>query len=88
MNKVLYIGNLPFSSSEDEIRGILEIHGTVHSIKLINDRQTGKPRGFGFIEMDDLGAISAINALNNQEFGGRNLRVNEAREKIKPRKTK
>ena len=80
MSKKIYIGNLPFSATEDEIRGLFEEHGTVDSINLINDRETGRPRGFGFIEMpDDEAAKAAIAALDGKEVGGRNLRVNEAR---------
>ena len=85
MVKSIYVGNLPFSSSEMEVRELFEQHGTVHSVKLITDRYTGKPRGFGFIEMEDEDAEAAIQALDGTEFGGRSLRVNEARER-KPRR--
>ena len=53
MAKKLYVGNLPFSATEDEIRALFEKHGTVVSVNLINDRETGRPRGFGFVEMED-----------------------------------
>ena len=62
-----------------EIRELFAKHGTVESINLVNDRETGRPRGFGFVEMDDEGATAAISALDGTELGGRNLRVNEAR---------
>ena len=79
MAKKIYVGNLPFSATEDEVRQLFEQHGTVHSVNLIEDRDTGRPRGFGFVEMDEAEADNAINGLNGQEFGGRNLNVNEAR---------
>ncbi len=77
----LYVGNLPFDISEDDVRQLFEQHGTVHSVALINDRDTGRPRGFGFVEMDDEQANAAMNALNGTDFGGRSLNVNEARER-------
>ena len=75
--KKIYVGNLPFSSTEDEIRQLFSQYGTVTSVALITDRDTGAPRGFGFVEMEE-GGDEAINALNNHELGGRNLKVNEA----------
>ncbi|MCK5707330.1 MAG: RNA-binding protein [Candidatus Aureabacteria bacterium] len=81
MSKRIYIGNLPFTASQDDVRDLFSQHGAVHSVDLINDRETGRPRGFGFVEMDDENAKSAIEALDGNDFGGRNLRVNEAREK-------
>ncbi len=77
----IYVGNLPFSVSEDELRTLFEQHGAVHSVKLINDRETGRPRGFGFIEMDPLEAAAAIEHLNGADMGGRALRINEAQER-------
>jgi len=77
--KKIYVGNLPFSASEDDVRQLFEQHGPVESVALIADRDTGRPRGFGFVEMDDEPAGSAISALDGQDFGGRALRVNEAR---------
>jgi len=77
--KTIYVGNLPFSASEEELRDLFESHGAVRSVKLISDRDTGRPRGFGFVEMDAAAAESAIDALNGREFGGRTLRINEAR---------
>lgn len=77
----IYVGNLPFSASEDEIRALFEQHGVVHSVKLINDRETGRPRGFGFVDMDPSDATAAIAALNGSDLGGRALRINEAQER-------
>lgn len=74
----IYVGNLSFSATEDEIRELFEQHGTVLSVKLINDRETGRPRGFGFVEMDPSAAAVAIEKLNGKELGGRTLRINEA----------
>lgn len=79
--KTIYVGNLPFSASEDQIRQLFEQFGKVQSVKLISDRETGRPRGFGFVEMDGGEADAAISALNGQQFGGRSLRINEARER-------
>ncbi|MCB9515163.1 MAG: RNA-binding protein [Candidatus Krumholzibacteriia bacterium] len=79
--KRLYVGNLPFTASEDEIRELFSRHGTVNEVKLISDRDTGRPRGFGFVEMDDAGADAAVAALNGAEMGGRTLRVDEAQER-------
>ncbi|MCI0434231.1 MAG: RNA-binding protein [Gemmatimonadetes bacterium] len=79
--KTIYVGNLPFSASEDQIRQLFEPYGKVQSVKLITDRETGRPRGFGFVEMDGGEADAAISALNGQQFGGRSLRINEARER-------
>ena len=81
MVKRIYVGNLPFTSSEDEIRELFAAFGPVHSVKLITDRETGRPRGFGFVEMDPEGATAAIEGLDNSQFGGRTLRVNEAHER-------
>lgn len=81
MMKTLYVGNLSFEKSEIEVRDLFAKHGTVHSVKLINNRETGKSRGFGFVEMDDKDANVAIRELSGTDFGGRNLRINEARER-------
>ena|SRR5688572_22793679 len=76
----LYVGNLSFSTSEDELRQLFEQYGQVASATLVMDRDTGRPRGFGFVEMNDDGeAKAAIAALNGQNVGGRDLTVNEAR---------
>lgn len=77
----IYVGNLPFSASEEEVRSKFEPFGTVHSVKLISDRDTGRPRGFGFVEMDQGSAQKAIQELNGKDMGGRPLRVNEAQER-------
>ena len=74
----LYVGNLPFSATESEIRSLFEQHGQVDSVKLINDRETGRPRGFGFVEMEGPDAAAAISALDGADMNGRSLRVNEA----------
>ncbi len=80
MSKRIYVGNLPFSASSDEIQQLFEEYGTVSEVHLVTDRQTGQPRGFGFVEMsDDEAALKAIGELNDREFQGRNLKVNEAR---------
>lgn len=79
--KKIYVGNLPFTATEDEVRDLFGQHGEVHSVALITDRDTGRPRGFGFVEMDESGAEKAINALNGTNMGGRDLNVNEARER-------
>jgi len=77
----IYVGNLPFNATEQDLRALFESHGTVESVKLINDRETGKPRGFGFVDMAQADAQAAIQALNGQQLGGRPLRINEAQER-------
>ena len=77
--KRIYVGNLPFSATEDEVNALFAAHGTVNSVNLITDRETGRPRGFGFVEMEEDGADAAIAALNETMMGGRALKVNEAR---------
>jgi len=79
MTKKLYVGNLSWSSTEDEVRAAFEAFGEVSSVNLIEDRETGRPRGFGFVEMDEAGALEAIEALDGKDFGGRNIKVNEAK---------
>lgn len=74
----LYVGNLPYTTDADELREIFEEYGTVTSTSVISDRETGRSRGFGFVEMSD-GGDAAIEALNGAELGGRRLTVNEAR---------
>ncbi len=81
MLKTIYISNLPFSVSEEGVRDLFSREGTVYSVKLINNLETGKPRGFGFVKMEHNEATSAIRAFNGTEFGGRILLVNEARER-------
>ena len=77
----IYVGNLPFSATEDQVRALFSAHGTVESVSLPNDRETGRPRGFGFVEMNQADAARAIQAVNGQDMGGRALRVNEAQDK-------
>ncbi|MEN8158950.1 MAG: RNA-binding protein [Myxococcota bacterium] len=82
MSKKLYVGNLPFSSTEADLRELFERHGSVESINVITDRETGRPRGFAFVEMSEPSAATdAIKALDGTELGGRPLRVNEAQER-------
>lgn len=78
MAKSIYVGNLPWSTTEDQVKALFEEFGSVQSVKLINDRETGRARGFGFVEMEDNEALSAIEKLNNSVYGGRTLKVNEA----------
>ncbi|MET0280733.1 MAG: RNA-binding protein [Steroidobacteraceae bacterium] len=77
----IYVGNLPYSATEAQVRAAFEAHGQVISVSLPNDRETGRPRGFGFVEMNQADAARAIQAVNGQDLGGRSLRVNEALEK-------
>ncbi|NPA56420.1 MAG: RNA-binding protein [Epsilonproteobacteria bacterium] len=79
MMKQIYVGNLPYRSSEEDVRKLFSQYGEVSSVKLITDRETGRARGFGFVEMEDSDAQAAIEALDGKEFEGRTLRVNEAR---------
>jgi cold-inducible RNA-binding protein len=77
----LYVGNLPFSATDESVRALFSKHGTVEKVSLITDRDTGRPRGFGFVEMSSADAARAIQALNGTDFGGRPLRVNEAQDR-------
>ncbi len=79
MSKSLYVGNLPWSASEEEIQAAFVEFGEVQSVKLVTDRETGRTRGFAFVEMEDQAALAAIEALDGTSFGGRTLRVNEAK---------
>ncbi len=81
--KKMYVGNLPFSSTEEDVRDLFEKFGKVESVNLIRDRETGRSRGFGFVEMDNEDASKAMTALDGTEFGGRKIRVNEARPRRK-----
>jgi len=82
LGKKLYVGNLPFSTTETELRQLFEKHGSVESVAVIMDRETGRPRGFAFVEMSDSnGAAAAMQSLDGRDFGGRALRVNEANER-------
>lgn len=78
----IYVGNLQYSSTEEQIEQLFSEYGKVSSVKLIKDRETGRSRGFGFVEMEEEeGAKAAIEALDNKEYHGRNLRVNEAKQR-------
>jgi RNA recognition motif-containing protein len=80
--KNLYVGNLPHSTTETELRNVFEAHGAVEKVTLVTDRDTGRSRGFGFVEMKDAGeADKAIAALNGTDLGGRPLTINEAKPK-------
>ena len=81
MAKSIYVGNLPWSATEEEVHSLFSAHGNVLSVKIVTDRETGRARGFGFVEMDDADVATAVEALDNSSFGGRTLRVNEARPK-------
>ena len=80
-NKRLYVGNLPFDATPEAVRSAFEAFGTVHDVTHVTDRDTGRPRGFGFVEMDPQSASAAIEGLNNKDFGGRDLNVNEAHDR-------
>jgi RNA recognition motif-containing protein len=77
----IYVGNLPFTATEEEVRSLFASHGTVESVALPTDRESGRPRGFGFVQMASSDAATAIGALNGHSMGGRALRVNEAQER-------
>ncbi|MBW2396692.1 MAG: RNA-binding protein [Deltaproteobacteria bacterium] len=82
MSKKIYVGNLPFSSTEEDLRDVFGRHGGVASVAVITDRETGRPRGFAFVEMEDESAAAdAIRALDGSDLGGRNIKVNEAQDK-------
>ncbi len=79
MSKKLFVGNLPFDVSEDDVRNLFTPFGVVESVTLVADRETGRLRGFGFVEMAPEAADAAIAALDKTDFGGRSLNVNEAK---------
>jgi RNA recognition motif-containing protein len=81
----IYVGNLPFTATEADVRTLFGQYGTVESLSLITDRDTGRPRGFGFVEMPNADAARAIQALNGKEMNGRTLKVNEAQERSNSR---
>ena len=82
MNNKIYVGNLPFSATESDLRSLFEPHGGIASVNVITDRETGRARGFAFVEMEEAdGASKAIRALDGADMGGRNLKVNEAQDK-------
>ena len=75
----LYVGNMSFNTTESSLEALFSNYGEVQEVAVVTDRDTGRPRGFGFVTMDDEGARSAIEALNGNEFEGRALTVNEAK---------
>ena len=77
----LFVGNLPFTATDEAVRALFSKHGTVEKVSLITDRETGRPRGFGFVEMPNDEASRAMQALNGADFDGRSLKVNEAQER-------
>ena len=77
----LYVGNLPFTATDEAVNALFSKHGTVEKVALINDRDTGRPRGFGFVEMSNADASRAMQALNGTDYDGRALRVSEAQER-------
>lgn len=81
MSKTLYVGNLPWTISEQELTTSFEAHGQVISARIVTDRETGKSRGFGFVEVEDADSQKMIKAMNGFSLGGRDLIVNEARPK-------
>lgn len=82
MSKKIYVGNLPFTSTEADLNDVFGRHGTVASVSIITDRETGRPRGFAFVEMQDASAAAdAIRALDGSDLGGRTIKVNEAQDR-------
>jgi RNA recognition motif-containing protein len=82
MSNKLYVGNIPFQTDEDALKDAFGAFGSVSSVKIIMDRETGRSKGFGFVEMETAEAAqAAIENLDGKDFNGRNLKVNEAREK-------
>src|SRR5271157_3617404 len=80
--KNIYVGNLSFDATEEEVRSLFEAYGAVDRVSIVTDRDTGQPRGFAFVEMtDDDAATKAMEGLNGANLGGRNLNINEARPK-------
>jgi len=86
MSKKLFVGGISFKSTDDQLRDLFAQHGNVVSASILKDRETGRSRGFGFVEMaSDEEAQAAMNALNGTEFDGRKINVSEAREKTEDR---
>ncbi len=82
MGKKLYVGNLAFSTTEEELRELFETHGPIESVSVSTDRETGRARGFAFVEFEEAsGAEAAMQALDGRDVGGRTIRVNEAHER-------
>jgi len=86
--KNIYVGNLSYDATEEQVRGLFEVYGPVDKVSIVTDRDTGQPRGFAFVEMpDDEAAMKAMEALNGTTLGSRNLTVNEAKPKAdRPRR--
>jgi RNA recognition motif-containing protein len=82
MTKKLYVGNLPFQTTEEDLSDLFSQAGNVESVRIITDRDTGRSRGFGFVEMGDDEADKAVEELNGKDMGGRPLTVNEARPQV------
>jgi RNA recognition motif-containing protein len=80
----LYVGNLAFTATDEAVRALFSTHGTVEKVSLITDRDTGRPRGFGFVEMSNADASRAMQALNGTDFEGRQLKVSEAQDRQRP----
>jgi cold-inducible RNA-binding protein len=83
MSKRLYVGNLSFQTTEEDLNGLFSQFGAVESVTIITDRDTGRSKGFAFVVMEEADATKAIEQLNGSQFGGRNLTVNEARPMVK-----
>jgi len=82
LSNKIYVGNLSFSSTEDDLKDLFGRHGSVDSVAVITDRETGRPRGFAFVEMSEPSAASdAIRALDGTDFAGRTIKVNEAQDR-------
>jgi RNA recognition motif-containing protein len=81
VSKTLYVGNLPWQTTEEELTNSFEAHGQVISSRIVTDRETGRSRGFGFVEVEDADAGKILKAMNGFSMGGRALMVNEARPK-------
>lgn len=83
MSRTLYVGNLPWSATEEELAEVFGQHAQVLSVRIITDRETGRSRGFGFVEVADSDVEQAVEAMNGTQFGGRDIIVNEARPRQK-----
>lgn len=83
--KSIFVGNLPFRASEEELRDLFAQYGEVFGVRIVTDRETGRSRGFGFVDMDPEAADEAIETLDGTDFGGRTLRLNEARSRRQQR---
>jgi RNA recognition motif-containing protein len=82
----IYVGNLSFSTTQEELENLFSQYGEVESVRIVRDRQTGRSRGFGFVEMNSEQGKVAIQELNGKEFGGRNILVNEAKQQERPQR--